>query len=111
MALSMRPTDLGAGIDKDRPDYTVYCGGWAVGRIYQTRGGPDSLRWFWSMTVTGPMTRSDRVATLEEAKAELREGRLEGLGEAGRGRLGLRRSGQAGRQGLFWGPGRCRIPL
>jgi len=23
----MRPTSLSAGIDKDRPDYTVYCGG------------------------------------------------------------------------------------
>jgi hypothetical protein len=37
----------------------------AVGRIYQTRGGPDRLRWFCSFTVTGPMTRSDRVPTLE----------------------------------------------
>jgi len=60
-------------IDKDRPDYTVYCGGWDVGRIYQTRGGPDSLRWFWSLTVNGPMTRSDRVATLEEAKAQFQK--------------------------------------
>jgi len=41
----------------------------AIGRIYETRGGPDSLRWFWSMTVNGPMTRSDRVA--------------EGVGESG----------------------------
>ena len=41
-------------------------------RIYQSRGGPDSLRWFWSMTATaGPMTRSGRGATLEEAKAQL----------------------------------------
>jgi hypothetical protein len=32
-------------------------------------GGPDRLRWFWSFTVTCPMTRSDRVPTLEEAKA------------------------------------------
>ena len=31
--------------DKDRPDYTVCCGEWDVGRIYQTRGGPESLRW------------------------------------------------------------------
>ena len=69
MPLKLRPTGLGAGIDKDRPDYTVYCGGWAVGRIYETRGGPDHLRWFWSFTVTCPMTRSDRVSTLEEAKA------------------------------------------
>jgi hypothetical protein len=37
------------------------------------RGGPDSLRWFWSMTVNGPMTRGDRVATLEEAKAEFQK--------------------------------------
>jgi hypothetical protein len=28
------------------------------------------LRWFWSLTVTCPMTRSDRVASLEEAKAQ-----------------------------------------
>jgi hypothetical protein len=37
------------------------------------RGGPDSLRWFWSMTVNGPMTRSGRVETLEEAKAQFQE--------------------------------------
>jgi hypothetical protein len=59
--------------DKDHPDSTIYCGGWDVGRIYQTRGGTDSLRWFWSLTVNGPMTRSDRVATLEEAKAQFRK--------------------------------------
>ena len=46
MALKLRPTGFGSAIDKDRPDYTVYSGGWDVGRIYQTRGGPDSLRWF-----------------------------------------------------------------
>ena len=82
MPLTMRPTGLGAGIDKDRPDFTIYCGGWAVGRIYQTRGGPDHLRWFWSLTVDPPMARSDRVATLEEAKAQFRGGRLEGVGGA-----------------------------
>ena len=71
--LRCRAAGLGSGIDKDRPDYTVYCGGWEVGRIYQTRGGPDSLRWFWSMTVNGPMTRADRVATLEEAKAQFQK--------------------------------------
>ena len=62
------------GIDKDRADYTVYSGQWNIGRIYQTRGGPDSLRWFWSLTVNGPMTRADRVATLEEAKAQFQKG-------------------------------------
>src|SRR4029077_11551701 len=44
-----------------------------VGRIYQTRGGPDNLRWFWSLTVNGSMTRADRVATLEEAKAQFQK--------------------------------------
>jgi hypothetical protein len=73
MPLKLRPTGLGSGIDKDRPDYGVYSGEWCVGRIYQTRGGPDSLRWFWSLTVNGPMTRSDRVATLEEAKAQFQK--------------------------------------
>ena len=71
MPLTMRPTGLGSGIDKDRPDYTVFCGEWAIGRIYETRGGPDHLRWFWSFTVTGPMARAGRVATLKEAKAQL----------------------------------------
>jgi hypothetical protein len=59
MPLKLRPTGLGSGIDKDRPDYTVFTGEWEVGRIYQARGGLDNLRWFWSMTVNGPMTRSD----------------------------------------------------
>ena len=46
MPLKLRPTGLGSGIDKDRADYTVVTGEWNVGRIYQTRGGPDGLRWF-----------------------------------------------------------------
>ena len=37
MPLNLRPTGLGAGIDKDRQDFTIYSGGWAVGRIYETR--------------------------------------------------------------------------
>ena len=73
MALKLRPTGLGAEIDKDRPDYTVVTGELEVGRTCQTRGGPDSLRWFWSFTLHGPMTRSDRVATLEEAKAQFQK--------------------------------------
>ena len=64
------PDRLGSGIDKDRPDYSVYCGGC---RIYQTRGGPDNLRWFWTLTVNGPMTRAHRVATLEEANAQFQQ--------------------------------------
>ena len=65
----------------------MYSGGWDVGRIYQTRGGPDSLRWFWSLTVNGPMTCSDRVAIFGGGQGAISEelGRLEGVGEAGRG--------------------------
>ena len=73
MPLKLRSSGLSSGIDKDRPDYTMYCGGWAIGRIYKTRWGPDSLRWFWSLTVNGPMTRSGRVPTLQEAKAQFQK--------------------------------------
>ena len=68
MPLTMRPSGLGSGIDKDRPDYTILTGEWEIGRIYQTRGGPDNLRWF-----NGPMARSGRVASLEEAKAQFQK--------------------------------------
>ena len=57
MALKLRPTGLGSGIDKDRLDYTVFTGEWEIGRIYQTRGGPDNLRWFWSMNANGRRVR------------------------------------------------------
>ena len=60
------------------PGLHAYCNEWE-GRIYQTRGGPDNLRWFWSMTVNPPMARSNKVATLEEAD-------LEGLGVVKRAR-------------------------
>ena len=69
----MRRTGLGSGIDKDRSDYIVSSGQWDVGRIYQVRGGPENMRWFWSMTVNGPMARADRVATLDEAKTGVKK--------------------------------------
>lgn len=34
---------------------------------------PESMCWFWSMTVNGPMTRAGRVPTLEEAKAHFQK--------------------------------------
>jgi hypothetical protein len=37
------------------------------------RPAADNLRWLWSITVNGPMTRSDRVATLEDAKAQFQK--------------------------------------
>ena len=73
MPLKLRPTGLGSGIGKDRADYTVSSGEWDVGRIYETPDSPDNLRWFWSINVNGPMTRSGRVATLEEAKAQFQK--------------------------------------
>jgi hypothetical protein len=82
MALKLRPSRLGSGIDKERQDYTVYSGGWDIGRIYETRGGPEHLRWFWSFAVQGPMTRSDR-----EGPVSCSLGSLESLGEAGRASL------------------------
>ena len=46
MALTLRPAGLSSGIDKDRADYTVFCGEW---NIYEVRGGPEYLRWFWPL--------------------------------------------------------------
>ena len=94
MPLKLCPTDLGSGIDKDRPDYTVVIGEWEVGRIYETRGGPDNLRWFWSLTVNGPMTRSDRVATLEEARRSFRKVGMPGRRGRSWRRLPERRPGR-----------------
>ncbi len=83
----MRPTGLDSGIDKDRPDYSVFSGEWEIGRIYQTRGGPDSLRWFWSMTVNGPMTRAPRGDVGRGEGNFRRAGTRGGVGEAGGERL------------------------
>ena len=42
MALKMRPTGLGHGVYQDVPDYSIFCGEWCVGRMYETRTGPSS---------------------------------------------------------------------
>jgi len=73
MPLTMRPTGLGHGVCKDLPDYGVYCGKLCIGRIYETRTGPEELRWFWAFhapSKPGTMRTSNQVATLDEAKAE-----------------------------------------
>jgi hypothetical protein len=44
MALKLRPTGLGSGIDKERQDFSIYSGDWAMGRIYEQRGGPTPPR-------------------------------------------------------------------
>jgi hypothetical protein len=77
MALTLRPTRLGSPIDSDREDYGVFSREWRIGRIYEIRGGPDHLRWFWALNgilgKPGGLRTDDRAATLEEAKAQLRE--------------------------------------
>ena len=70
MPLTLRPTGLGSGIDKDRQDFTIYSGGWVVGRIYETRGGPDHLRWFWWFTVTWSDDALEPCGDVGEAKAQ-----------------------------------------
>jgi hypothetical protein len=73
MPLKMRPTGLGHGVYKDVPDYGIFCGEWCIGRIYETRTGPESLRWFWALHAPGgreTLRASNQVAVLEIAKAE-----------------------------------------
>jgi hypothetical protein len=48
MALKLRPTGLGSGIDKDRPDYTVVTGEWEVGRIMKAAAKPADASWLWT---------------------------------------------------------------
>ena len=63
MPLTMRPT-----VDRQEP------AGLHQGRIYQQRGGPDSMRWFWSLhgTFGKPfdMRTDGHAATLDGAKAQ-----------------------------------------
>jgi hypothetical protein len=85
MALRLRPTGLGSGIDKDRPDYTVVTGEWEVGRIYETRGGPDNLRWFCDRQRPDDALGSRGDVRRGQGAVSKELGRLEGVGEAGRG--------------------------
>jgi hypothetical protein len=73
MPLTMRPTALASPVDKDRQDFTVYSGEWAMGRIYEERG-PEHMHWFWSLHgVLGKpphVHMNDHAPTLEVAKAQ-----------------------------------------
>ena len=69
MPLTMRPSGLSSGIDKDRPDYTVY---WRLGS-WPHLPDPRRSRQSALVLVVGPMTRSGRVATFDEAKAKLQK--------------------------------------
>jgi hypothetical protein len=56
MTLKLRPSGLGSGIDKTRPDFTVFTGGWDIGRIHMTRGGPES-----ALVLVADRERSDHA--------------------------------------------------
>jgi hypothetical protein len=76
MPLKLRPTGLASPIDKDRGDFIVFSGEWAMGRIYEERGSRQHLRWYWSLLgIVGKpleLRRTDgRAPTLEAAKAEI----------------------------------------
>jgi hypothetical protein len=46
MPLTMRPTGLASPVDKDRQDFTIYCGGLAMGifgRVSSVSGGSEPL--------------------------------------------------------------------
>jgi hypothetical protein len=49
MAITMRLIGRGHGVYADQVDYTIFCGAWCVGRIFETRTGPQGLPFFWSM--------------------------------------------------------------
>jgi hypothetical protein len=92
MALTMRPASLSSEIDKDRADYTVFCGEWNIGRIYEVRGGPEYHGGFGRCTsrASRSLRTDNRVATLEAAKAEFKASWLSAAstGEKDPARLG-----------------------
>jgi hypothetical protein len=49
MAFKIRPTGLGSGAYTDDSDCAVYSGEWEIGRIYERKGFPDDVRFFWSI--------------------------------------------------------------
>ena len=76
-ALTMRPTGLGYGFNKDAIDYSIFAGAWNVGRIYERRGFSDAVRFSWSLYGV-VLTRPPEIQTgghepsLDVAKARLK---------------------------------------
>ena len=72
MSLKLRQTGLGSGVDKDRPVHRLYRRGGDRAHL----SGPRRSRQSALVLVHDrkrPMTRSDKVATLEEAKAQFQK--------------------------------------
>jgi hypothetical protein len=69
LAHRIAPPGFGSGFYKDTVDYSIFCGEWCIGRIYETCTGPESLRWFWALhapSKPGTMRISNQVATLAD---------------------------------------------
>jgi hypothetical protein len=70
----MRPTGLSSPVDRELEDFTIFSGGWAIGRIYEQRGGPDHMRWFWALHgfhgKPVELHTDGHAPTLEQAKAQ-----------------------------------------
>jgi hypothetical protein len=93
MALTMRPTGLGHGVYKGSIDYSVFSGEWEIGRIYERKGFPDDVRFFWSLHGI-VLTRPPAIlARWCRGDARSREGGVRGELEA-IARVGNARGGQ-----------------
>ena len=75
--LALRPTGLDPPADKDRSDYTLFSGEFTVGRIYEERGAPADVQWFWAITgifgAPADVRMDGHAPTLESAQAQLGE--------------------------------------
>jgi hypothetical protein len=72
MPLTMRPTALASPVT--RQDFTVYCGKWAMGRIYEKSAAVPPYALVLVAGVVGKppsVHTNDHAPTLEEAKAQL----------------------------------------
>jgi hypothetical protein len=93
MPLKMRPTGVGSGFYKDDVDYSVFCGKWCIGRIYEKHSSPEHLRWFWSLFCPSKpesLRISNQVPTLAEFEASWKQWKA--WAKAGRSPLGNLRS-------------------
>ena len=71
---SPRPQKRVTPVYRDLADYAVLSRELVIGRIYEDRTAPEELRWYWTLNgVHAPqiVTTSGKVATLEQAKAQL----------------------------------------
>ena len=85
MALTMRLTGLGSGIDKDRPDYTVYTGEWETAYIGLAAVRQSALVLVADRERSDDSLRSRGDLGRGQGAVSKELGRLEGVGEAGRG--------------------------